>query len=59
MRIVHRALDAGINIIDTADMYGARSSPRTSSERRCVAAVTTLSSRPSSTVRWAWRRSAW
>lgn len=33
VRIVHAALDAGINFVDTADMYSS-GSPRRSSARR-------------------------
>ena len=40
IKIMHRALDAGINFIDTADVY-SRASPRRSSARRCRAGGTT------------------
>ena len=35
VRIMHRALDAGINFIDTADVYSGRANPKRSSARRC------------------------
>ena len=44
VRIIHAALDRGINFVDTADMY-ARASPRRSSARRCGGAATTSCSR--------------
>ena len=54
IRIIHAALDAGINFIDTADVYARRASPRRSSARRSPAAGATTSSWPrSSTARWA------
>ncbi len=46
IRIIHKALDAGINFIDTADAYG---SPRSSSARRSMTVATASSSRQ----RWA------
>ena len=51
IRIIHKALDAGINFIDTADAY--RASPRRSSARRSRDAATASSSRPRSAARWA------
>ena len=33
-RIVHQALDAGINLVDTADMYGAGPTTTRRSRRR-------------------------
>ena len=45
IRIIHKALDAGINFIDTADVYSA-ASPRRSSARRSRAAATTSCSPP-------------
>ena len=53
IRIIHRALDAGINFIDTADVYCAR---RVRGDRRQGAqgrGATTSCSRRSSTARWA------
>jgi aryl-alcohol dehydrogenase-like predicted oxidoreductase len=41
-RIIHRALEAGITIVDTADVYSAGRS-EASSARRCRAAATTSS----------------
>ena len=40
IRIIHAALDSGINFIDTADVYSAGESEK-SSARRCSAAATT------------------
>src|SRR3954452_242554 len=51
IRIIHAALDAGINFIDTADVYAQGESER-SSARRSTAAATTSSSPRSSTTRW-------
>ena len=45
IRIIHRALDAGITFVDTADVYSA-GSPRSSSARPSPGNVTTLCSRP-------------
>ena len=45
IRIIHKALDAGINFIDTADAYST-ASPRRSSARRSRVAGTTSCSRP-------------
>jgi len=42
IRIIHRALDAGINFIDTADVY-SQASPRRSSARRWPAGGATTS----------------
>ena len=52
IRIIHKALDAGINFIDTADRY-SQGEPRRSSGRRCAGGATTSCSRPRSTARWA------
>ena len=52
IRIIHAALDAGINFVDTADVY-SRARTRRSSARRSKAAATTSSSPRSSTARWA------
>ena len=57
IRIIHRALDAGINFIDTADVY-SRGESRRSSARRSQAAATTSSSPPRSTGRWATTRTS-
>lgn len=49
VRIIHHALDSGINFVDTADVYSA-GSPRPSSARHWPAGgVTTSCSPPSST----------
>lgn len=50
-RIVHRALDAGINMIDTADVY-SQGSPRRSSVRLSLGAAMTSYSPRNSTIRW-------
>ena len=52
IRIIHRALDAGINFVDTADVYSAGESEG-SSARPSPAAATTSSWPPSSSCRWA------
>ena len=41
IRIIHTALDAGINFIDTADVYGQASRRRSSARRWPAAAATT------------------
>ena len=51
VRIIHRALDAGITVIDTADVYSS-ASRRRSSARRSRVAATTSSSRRRSPCRW-------
>ena len=53
IRIIHAALDAGINFIDTADVYGPASRRRSSARRSPAGAATTSSSPPSSSARWA------
>ena len=58
IRIIHRALDAGINFVDTADVYSAR---RVRGDRRQGARgprATTSSSRPRCTARWATARTS-
>ena len=52
IRIIHAALDGGINFVDTADVYSA-GSRRRSSARPCAAAATTWSWPPRRTARWA------
>ena len=51
VRIIHKALDAGINLVDTADATTA--SPRRSSARRSRGGATASSWRPRSAGRWA------
>jgi aryl-alcohol dehydrogenase-like predicted oxidoreductase len=51
IRMIHKALDAGINLIDTADAY-SRARPRRLSARPSRDVVTASSSRPSSVFRW-------
>jgi aryl-alcohol dehydrogenase-like predicted oxidoreductase len=41
IKIIHRALDAGINFIDTADVYSQGSRRRSSARRWLVDDVTT------------------
>src|ERR1700755_3099354 len=54
IKIIHRALDAGINFIDTADVYSQGES-RSSSAKHWRTAVATMSSwRRSSTAQWTW-----
>ena len=48
IRIIHTALDAGINLIDTADVYSFGESER-SSARPCRGGGTA----------WCWRPSSW
>ena len=52
IRIIHAALEAGINFIDTADVYSAGESEEIVG-RRCSAAATTWCWPPRRTVRWA------
>ena len=52
IRIIRRALDAGINFVDSADVYSAGVSEEIVGEA-IRAAATTLSWRPSSSCRWA------
>ncbi len=54
VRIIHEALDAGINFIDTADVYGSGESEEMSA-RHSKTAATTSASRPSS-GQTDWRR---
>jgi len=49
--IIHAALDGGINFIDTADVYSAGESSRSSARRRAAADATTSSWPRSSTTR--------
>jgi aryl-alcohol dehydrogenase-like predicted oxidoreductase len=57
IRIIHKALDAGINFIDTADMYShGESEEIVGKPSRAVA--TTSSSPPRSTPRWATTRTS-
>jgi aryl-alcohol dehydrogenase-like predicted oxidoreductase len=51
IRIIHKALDAGINFVDTADAY-AHASPKRSWERRSRGVATTSSLRPSCISQW-------
>ena len=53
IRIIHAALDAGINFIDTADVYAAGESEEIVGQALAETAATTSSSPPSSTTRWA------
>jgi aryl-alcohol dehydrogenase-like predicted oxidoreductase len=53
IRIIHRALDAGINFIDTADVYSAGESEEIVGKRSPAVAATTSSWPPRSTARWA------
>ena len=46
IRIIHRALDAGINFIDTADAYSAGESEVIVGKALAAAGATTSSSRP-------------
>ena len=41
IRIIHRALDAGINFIDTADVYSAGRARRSSAKALAGAGATT------------------
>jgi len=50
--IIHRALDAGINFIDTADVYSQGESEIIVGKALARAVATTSSSRRSSTARW-------
>jgi aryl-alcohol dehydrogenase-like predicted oxidoreductase len=50
IRVIHRALDAGINFVDTADVYSAGES-EVIVGKALRAAATTSSSRPSSSSR--------
>src|SRR5215468_5314157 len=50
-RVVHKALDLGINLIDTADSYGKGARKRGSDESSAVSARTSCS-QPSSACRW-------
>ena len=52
IRIVHAALDAGINFVDTADVY-SQGRARRRSARRSRTAATRSSWPPRSTARWA------
>ncbi len=51
-RIIHRALDAGINLVDTADVYGAGENEEIVGGRSPGGATTSCWP-PSSTARWA------
>ena len=53
VRVIHKALDAGINLVDTAD---ATATPRRSSARRSRDAATTWYWRRSSVAPWATTR---
>ena len=53
VRIIHRALDAGINFIDTADVYSRGGSEEIVGKALAAVAVRTSCSPPSSTARWA------
>ena len=53
IRIIHRALDAGINFIDTADVYSAGESEEIVGKALAAAAATTSCSPRSSSGRWA------
>ena len=53
IRIIHRALDAGINFIDTADVYSAGESEEIVGKALAGGSATRSCSRPSSTARWA------
>ena len=50
IRIIHRALDAGINFIDTADVYSRGESEQIVGK---ALAASRLCSPPSFTARWA------
>ena len=53
IRIIHRALDAGINFIDTADVYSAGDLRRSSARRWPAAGATALCWPARRTCRWA------
>ena len=53
IRIIHAAIDAGINFIDTADVYSAGNRRRSSARHSPGASATTSSWRPRSASRWA------
>ena len=53
IRIIHRALDAGINFIDTADVYSRGESEEIVGKALAGGAATTSCSPPRSTARWA------
>ena len=52
IRIIHRALDAGINFVDTADVYSAGESERHRRRSPDAGAATTSCWPPSSSCRW-------
>ena len=53
IRIIHRALDGGINFIDTADVYSRGESETILGKALSAGAARTSFSPPSSTARWA------
>ena len=52
IRIIHKALDAGINFVDTADAYAQATSEEIVG-KALKGAATTSSSRPRCAARWA------
>ena len=51
--VVNAAIDAGVTLFDTADVYGGMAGPRSSSAGPSAPAGTKCSSPPSSACRWA------
>ena len=58
IRIIHAALDAGINFLDTADVYSAGESEEIVAKALPAAGATTSCSRPRSASRWATTQTA-
>ena len=58
IRIIHRALDAGINFIDTADVYSRGESEEIVGKALRAAGATTSCWPPRSTARWATTRTS-
>lgn len=51
-RVIHRPVDAGITLFDTADTYGTAAVPKRPSEKPSAIAVSRSSLRPSSVCLW-------
>ena len=58
IRIIHRALDAGINFIDTADVYSRGESEEIVGKALAGGGATTSCWPPRSTARWATTRTS-